>query len=344
MRVADVVKHLERTAPPQHQASWDASGVQVAGLARDCSKLAVALDPTPHHVEQALAWGAQLVLTHHPLMIKPRLPNTVDGLHAVLRLLFAGDAWLYAAHSSLDVQGDGPVGHLADGLELTGRRTIDPVSRERTALLHFQVKNSGLRKALPAKLVQSGLVLSADLAGQDGVECVCFDHSRRDALRLVEDLAGECSTGECPGCFISSLEAPEKTLGFGVVGDLPAPLPFDDFAAKLARLVDRDFWTLAGTRPERVRTVAYCTGSGGDLAPKAFAAGADVYITGDVKYHPALDRAGMGSGLIIDVGHFSLEEQMMRVFSETLSETLAPHGVAVKFFPGSDPFTVVRPT
>lgn len=74
------------------------------------------------------------------------------------------------------------------------------------------------------------------------------------------------------------------------------------------------------------------------MIPSALASGADVYITGDIKYHSALDAEASGLR-IIDVGHFTLEEEMMRRFAATLAEQLS---VPVTFLPGRDPLTGER--
>ena len=74
---------------------------------------------------------------------------------------------------------------------------------------------------------------------------------------------------------------------------------------------------------------------------KAFAAGADVYVTGDPKYHQA--QAVPPGKCILDVGHFSLEEVMMRRFAADLAGSLGPNGPAMRFFPGNDPFSAYVP-
>jgi putative NIF3 family GTP cyclohydrolase 1 type 2 len=175
--------------------------------------------------------------------------------------VLAADAWLYAAHTSMDALSRGAAGWLADELRLLDRAVL-----ERT------------------------------------------DPDNPDA-------------------------------GLGVVGDLPEPLPFEDFAAALHAHVKRDFWTLAGGPPETVSRVAYCTGSGGSLIGKAERAGADVFVTGDLKYHQALE-AGV---TVIDVGHFSLEERMLHIFAERLQDELTPRGVTFKFFRGLEPLRIYNP-
>jgi len=131
----------------------------------------------------------------------------------------------------------------------------------------------------------------------------------------------------------------DPTVGVGFVGQLPNPQPWEAFADRLAGCVERDFWTLAGQPPTTVATVAYCTGSGGSLMGLAKAADADVFITGDLKYHQALES----EIFTIDVGHFSLEERMTREMATLLAERLGPASVEVRFFPGRDPLRVHLP-
>ncbi len=250
MQVADIVCAIEKTAPLAGAASWDKSGLQVACRHTDVRRLAVALDPVPATIEKALDRGADFILTHHPLSLSPHLPNRLDNYHAVLSLLLRADAGLYAAHTSLDVQPDGPVGWLARHL--------------------------------------------------------CLRHPV-----LLEE------TG--PGC------------GFGLAGDLPRPLSLAELVQSMATRVNMDLAVTAGTVPERISRVAYCTGSGASLMEEAAASGADLYITGDVKYHAALDARIA----ILDVGHHSLEEEMMREMAQRLGASL---DVETFFVPSVSPF------
>ena len=123
----------------------------------------------------------------------------------------------------------------------------------------------------------------------------------------------------------------ELPAGYGLAGDLPAPMEFAAFNALLTRLLKFSGGTACGPVPERVARVAYCTGSGSSLWREAQAAGARLFITGDVKYHTALE-ARIG---ILDVGHHSLEEEMMRRMSEMLAAQFA--GVDVVFVASASP-------
>lgn len=267
MRFVDLVRVIETAAPLSIAADWDCSGIQVAARREEIARLAVCLDPLPCRLAEALEQGAEMILSHHPLTLKPRFADRPDAYHASLSLLFRADVALYAAHTSLDANPTGPAAWLARELDLRSPQ------------------EAGGSVALPV-LERTGGIL------REGREIPC---------------------------------------GFGVVGDLPAAMTPDALGAALARWTAGVSVRLAGRLPEQIRRVAICPGSGASLAAEAAAHGADLLITGDLRHHPALEAPLP----ILDVGHFSLEEEMMRRFAGDLDRALA--GVSVFFVPGRDP-------
>ncbi|GAB7080419.1 Nif3-like dinuclear metal center hexameric protein [Megalodesulfovibrio paquesii] len=265
MLVADLIACIEAVAPLAGACSWDTSGVQVTSPRTTVSRLAVMLDATPAQVQTALAWGAEAILAHHPLALKPRFLNVPDAYFSIIRSLLQADCWCYAAHTSLDARPEGPAGWLARELDLRELAILEPTLADGSA-------------------------------------------------------------------------------GIGCLGQLPQPLPWAEFLGRLAALLPRTCIRRCGPEPETVTRVGYCGGSGASLADLAFARGAQVFITGDVKYHTALDTAASAAGCLVDVGHFSIEEEMMRRFALLLAEHVPPAaGLAVRFFPGQDPFHTVHP-
>ena len=132
---------------------------------------------------------------------------------------------------------------------------------------------------------------------------------------------------------IASCKDAPLPCGFGIAGDLPQPLGYAEFTDLLAHVIGKTMWRACGPMPSAAVTrIAYCTGSGASLMEQAAASGASVYITGDVKYHAALESPIR----VLDVGHFILEEVMMRRFAASLRQTC--DGLAVTFIPSSDPF------
>lgn len=261
MQLIEIFSAIEKIAPLHAAAPWDISGLQVAAHRSEADTLAVCLDPTPSSVRQALELGAQCILSHHPLALQPALPRRLDAYHEVLRLLFAADVPLYAAHTSLDVNADGPAGWLARELELSN-------------------------------------------------------------LAVLEATA-------------PPLDAAPLPLGFGLAGNLPASLSLAGITSALARHIDLSTATVCGPMPESISRLAYCTGSGSSLLREARAAGAQLFITGDVKYHTALEA----EICLLDVGHHSLEEEMMRRMSGLLAQRL--NGLNVLFVPSVSPLRPV---
>ncbi len=259
MKLYEIVTLIEKIAPPQFAASWDNCGIQVASLREDVTHLALCLDPTPAAIHAAIEKGAQCIISHHPLLMKGRLPNKIDNYHSALRLLLQNDVALYAAHTSLDVNGDGPAGWLAKALSLCERKVLESV----------------------------------------------------------------CITDDDRGL--------PHEFGYGLIGSLSQALSYEEFLQILKEYVPLKMATVCGTVPQSIQRVAYCTGSGSSFMPHAHKLGADIFITGDVKYHSALESPLC----TLDVGHHSLEEIMMRELCALLEKTLLD--VHVHFIPSVSP-------
>lgn len=260
MRYKDVIGLVESVAPVHAQAEWDNSGLQVASSREEVSRLALFLDPTPQAIDKALTQGADCLLSHHPLVLKPRLPSRIDPLYKVLKILLAADVSLYAAHTSLDVNPDGPAGWLGRALNLQNRHVLE---------------------SLPS----------------------------------------------FPG------------MGYGGIGDLPEAIRAKSFISQVLSLTRLKTAFLCGPPLlTEIRHPAWCGGSGASMVNLAARAGADIFITGDIKYHSALDTPIP----ILDVGHHSLEEEMMRRFAELLRK-LIPQ-LSIIFIPSAPPFRMVVET
>jgi len=272
MQQNTLIALVEEVAPLALAAPWDKSGVQVASGRAEVHHLAVSLDPTPDVVRRAVEMGADMLLTHHPLAMTPRFPNRMDPYREVLSLLFRHDIPLYAAHTSLDANPEGPSAWLADELNLGERSLLEPTG--------------------------SVVIRGREVAG-----------------------------------------------GFGLVGTLPTPLTVAEIVTRLAALLPMkricsSARLSGGTEQTVIHRLALCTGSGSSLIDASRRADADLFITGDMKYHTALELEQQNSLdrplAVLDVGHFSLEEEMTRRLALWLDQCL--DHVTVTFLPGRDPF------
>ena len=328
MKPFDFFQIVEQTAIPSGAAGWDNCGVQIAGRRPRIKKVALALDPTLDTIERAIAEGADCILTHHPLLMQPRYLNTVDDHYRIVARLLEERVWLYTAHTSLDANPEGPVGWLARELSLGNTKILEPTHVLEAAVIAFVAGENCSEETIEQWRQLDGV---QECRKTDSTVRLVTGTEHVTAVKaaVVNDL------GYSP-VFLNTADAPKaNVLGFGCIGSLPAPLPFVEFTALLADVVERDYWVVSGEPVSTVYKVAYCTGSGSSMADKAFTLGADVFITGDVKYHTALDALGC----LIDVGHFSLEEEMMRQFALQLAEQI--HTVEFFFLPARDPMRLV---
>lgn len=311
-----LISRIESTAPPSLAASWDRCGVQIASHSSEIRTVCVALDPSVETVNRAVEAGAEFLLCHHPLTLAPKLPDKLDDYHHVLSLALSRGLWVYSAHTSLDANPTGPVNWLGRSLELESMRVLDVTQTQSQILVQLQdLINSDVRAEL-AQFAPVARLKDAYLLWPEELE------------RFRRCVAG-CLYVELPAT------SPRREFGFGCIGILPTPMTWPEFSDQLSRRLQTS-WRAVGKLPDRISSVAYCPGSGADLAHVAFAHGADVYLTGDLKYHQA--QSLQDRGLTLDVGHFCLEESMMRVWCEDLAHELAQDNIRVMFLPGRDPF------
>jgi dinuclear metal center YbgI/SA1388 family protein len=244
----EVIAALDARYDPALAESWDAVGLVCGDPDEPVGRVVFAVDPTTAVVDEVVAAGAQLLVTHHPLLLTPvhGVPADDPKGRLVHRLIRAG-AGLFVAHTNADrAPGSGVNAALADVLGLTGAEPLEP----------------------------------------------------------------------SPG---------DPTAGLGRVGELPEPLTLRAFADRVAAALPA---TVGGVRaagdPDRVvRRVAVCGGSGGSLLGAAAAAGADVFLTSDLKHHPVSDAGEVPGPALLDVAHFASEWPWLPVAADLLARDLS---------------------
>jgi len=290
-----VIEVLESAFPPGTAESWDAVGLVCGDPCADVRRVLLAVDPVTAVADDAVATHADLLLTHHPLLLRPVHSVAADTPKGrVVHRLVRGGCALYVAHTDADSAAGGVNDALADLLGLIDLRPLVPA----------QAVRSAVRAAHPDEEVPLHLL------------------PRR---------------GEASG------------TGLGRVGRLAEPTTL----AGLARLVaDRLPPVPQGVRvsgdPEAsVRTVAVCGGSGDSLFDAVRAAGADAYVTADLRHHPAAEareHRADGRPFLVDVAHWASEWPWLQRCADLLRARLPGLEVEVSTR-RTDPWTfVVTPT
>ncbi|MEU8136110.1 Nif3-like dinuclear metal center hexameric protein [Streptodolium elevatio] len=257
-KLSDVLTALHGLYDPSWAESWDAVGLVCGDPDAEVRKVLFAVDPVQAVADEALAWGADLLVTHHPLFLRGVHSVAATGFKGrVVHSLIKGDCALAVAHTNAD--------------------SADP----------------GVSDALARAL---GLVVAGPL-----------DPSAAD---------------------------PEGCRGIGRIGALPEPESLAAFAARAAKALPS---TAAGLRvagdPERtVRTVAVCGGAGDSLFGAARRAGVDVYLTADLRHHPASEAIEAGSPALVDAAHWATEWPWLEQAAAELTAALAASGATVETY------------
>jgi dinuclear metal center YbgI/SA1388 family protein len=358
--VADWVALTDRHWPERDAEGWDRAGLQVGDPAAAVDTVLVCLDVTREVLDEAEAAGAQLVLAHHPLLLRglERLtPDTAPGALA-LRAARAGIA-LLAAHTNFD----GAEGGTSDPVvALLGLRDVRPLVPPRFGDLGQQVK---LVTFVPAEHTAAVLdAMSAAGAGQIGEYAACsfrvagtgtFRPSERAnpavgergklneepedrlemvlprgrAAEVVAALRGAHPYEEVAFDLVPLVALPESGKGLGRVGDLAEPMTLRAAARLLAGGLPSSFLRTAGDPDRLLRRIAVCGGAGDSLIGAALASGADCFVTGDLRHHPALDALTMGMTLI-DAGHYPTEAAALPHLLGTLRDGASRAGLRAR--------------
>ena len=251
----DLVAHLERLYPPETAQSWDRVGLVTGDLDQPVRRIHLAVDATLAVIQEARDEGADLLITHHPLLLRGvHSVVTTDAKGACVTALVVGEIALYVAHTNADVASPG----VCDAL--------------------------------------------ATAAGLDGTT----------ALAVVEGQP------------------------LGRVGDLAAPLSLKAFVDLLARALPSAAGGIrvAGDPAAMVRRVAVLGGAGDDQFDAVRASGADVYVTADLRHHPALEareEARGGTPYLVDAGHWATEWLWLASVRDELHRVLGEPGTTVDF-------------
>ena len=353
--VADWIELVHGAYPPTDAADWDHVGLQVGDPAAAVARVLVSLDVTSQVVAEAAEVPATLVLAHHPLLFRPLAsltPSTAAGGIA-LTAARAGVA-VVAAHTNLDVAGDGagtsdPVAAVL-GLEEVTPLTTELREGRRCTLVTFVPQEAADRVIDALSAAGAGRVgdyercsfrvagtgtfrpgAGADpytgTVGQDAAEPelrIEMTLPRQRSGAVVRALADAHPYEEAAYHLLPAVEG--ASVGFGRVGQLPEPERLAEVAATVRERLPAPHLRYAGDPDRMVRRVAVVGGAGDGLIGAALGAGADVYVTGDLRHHVTLDALEQGMAMI-DAGHHATEVAAMPAWRRRLTELAAAEGL-----------------
>jgi dinuclear metal center YbgI/SA1388 family protein len=349
--LADVVDLLHGWYPPATADSWDAVGLVYGDPAAQVRKVLFAVDPVGPVAEEAADWGADLLVTHHPLFLKAvhGFAATTPKGRALARLAGAECA-LLAAHTNADQAEGGVSESMALALGLTDLEPIVPAAadaldkltvyvpagdadRLRAALAEagagrigdydhasFSTPGKGRFRPLAGANPTIGTVGEVEVVAEVRVEVVLPRARRTPVVRAM--LAAH--PYEEPAYDVVELGDPGLAVtGTGRIGTV-AETTLEEFARRVGESLPATAQgvRVAGDPARRVRRVALCGGAGDFLLDTVARTDADVYVTSDLRHHPASEFVERDGPALVDVAHWAAEWTWLPVVEARLRAAL----------------------
>lgn len=351
MTVKDVANIIEQLAPVGYQEGYDNSGLSVGSPLMEVNGILICFDVTENVVDEAIELGANLIISHHPVIFSGL--KSITGRSTVERIVLKAiqhNIALYAAHTNLDSVPGGINDKLCDILGIQNRQVLSPLKGQLVKIVTFvpHEQASRVREAM----------FTAGAGGIGSYDCCSFSTEGKGSFRASEDANPFVGTiGElhfepetrveviCPRILVNGvvgamveahpyeevaydiipLENDYSKIGIGMVGELDEPVEVANFLEMIKEKLGCSVLRYSNPHKSHIKKVAVCGGSGASLVSLAIAKGADALVTGDVKYHSFIDY--QEKILLVDAGHFETEQFAIDIFYDFIREKIANFAV-----------------
>jgi len=352
MKLSAIIAALETLAPPDLQESYDNAGLITGNPEMEITGALICLDSIEAIIDEAIRKKCNLVVAHHPIVFSGL--KKITGKNYIERVIIKAiknDIAIYAIHTNLDNVIHGVNRKIAEKLGLKNSRVLSEMAGNILKLVTY-VPHAQAEQVMEA-LFESG-------AGHIGnySEC-CFKTEGSGTFKPGNDAnphIGEknirhTEPESCIEVILESrlknkvlaalkaahpyeevayemyrLENKNQVTGAGMIGELEEAIPAEDFLKSLKVNMNTNCVRHTSHFGKTIKKVAVCGGAGSFLLGNAIAAGADIFITGDFKYHQFFDADG--KIIIADIGHFESEQHTIDLIGDWLREkfpTFAVH-------------------
>ena len=344
--IQDIINCIEAFAPPTLQESYDNSGLQCGNSRQEATSVLLCLDITHAIIEEAISKKCNLIIAHHPLIFSPlkRLTGS-NYLEQLLITAIKHDIALYACHTNADNVLQGVNTKMAQKLGLVSTRVLQPKKGLLKKLVTFvpDKEAEAVREAL--FIAGCGRIGNYDscsfntkgigtFKGNDNTNPFVGEKNKLHAeaetrvetifesyreKQVIEALL-KVHPYEEVAYDIYTLDNKHPQIGSGLVGELPNPVEEKEFLQSLKGTFKAKGIRHTTFLQKKVKKVALCGGSGSFLLKDAISAQADVFITGDFKYHQFFDAEN--KLLIADIGHYETEQFTPEIFYEVITKKM----------------------
>ncbi|HRO42103.1 MAG TPA: Nif3-like dinuclear metal center hexameric protein [Flavipsychrobacter sp.] len=345
MLVKDIISAIENFAPPHYQESYDNSGLQIGDPNMEVSGVLISLDVTEAILKEAQERNWNMIVAHHPLLFSGL--KRISGRNYIERIVqyaIKNDIVIYAAHTNLDNMRGGVNAKIAEKLGLQNTAILSMKMDTLRKLYTFAPQNAAdkVRNALFAagagdigkyrecSFNANGTGTfkpdenSNPAIGEAGGEREWVDEVKIEVLvqkhkevQVMKALFESHPYEEVAYEFIA-LQNPNQEIGAGMIGTLTEPMEEKAFLSFLKNAMKTDCIRHTELLGKPIERVAVCGGSGSFLLKDAISANADVFVTGDFKYHQFFDADG--KIVIADIGHYESEQFTTELLADILKK------------------------
>ena len=342
MTITEIISYLESVAPTSYQESYDNAGLIIGDPEMTVTSALITLDVTEAVIDEAIETGCELIISHHPILFKGI--KKINGNTYVERCIIKAiknDIAIYAAHTNLDSITGGVNSKICEKIGLTNVSILVPAKEQLLKLVTFIPEDhlEAVREAVFAagageigkydKCSFSTQGLGTFRGGEEAnpyvgekgefhfenearFETILLGHDKNKVINALlkahpyEEVAYD----------LYPLENTLSEVGSGMIGELPGAVNEIDFLTRMLEVFGCKTLRHTYLLGKPVKKVAVCGGSGSFLLSAAIAAGADVFITADMKYHQFFDAEE--KIIVADVGHYESEQFTKELFYEIL--------------------------
>ncbi|MBD1393517.1 Nif3-like dinuclear metal center hexameric protein [Mucilaginibacter glaciei] len=342
MKLAQLTAYLESLAPLAYQEDYDNSGLIVGRPDQEVTQALISLDCTEAVVDEAITTGCEVIVSHHPIVFKGlKKFNGKTYVERVVEKAIRNNIALYAIHTNLDNVMVGVNARICETLGLVNYHTLAPkhgilkklvtyvptaqADQVRNALFHAGAGNIGNYSEVSFNAEGAGTFKAGEgtdpYIGEPGIRHwgeevrieTIYPANLESKILMALVLAHPY---EEVAYDLYNLTNQHQQVGSGMIGELDVPMSEEEFLREVKQNMQAEVIRHTAFTGKQIRKVAVCGGSGGFLLKHAIAAGADVFITADYKYHEFFDAEG--KILIADIGHFESEQFTQQLLYELI--------------------------
>ena len=344
MKIKEIISWFDEIAPFSYQESYDNSGLQTGDPDSEINSALICLDVTEEVVEEALKLEAQLIISHHPVIFGGL--KSLTGKTRTERIILKSirnDIAILSGHTNFDSIFRGVSSVMCEKLQLKNPAILKPAENTLIKLVFF-VPVAYLEKVRESIFnAGAGVIGNYDMCSFNIEGTGTFRGSenskpfagRKEEFHTEKEIRVEtilpavlehkvvtAMLGAHPYEEVAYDLYPLKNkftkVGMGMTGVLPAPVDEAEFLKHIKEVFHCKGIRHTNLTGKKVSKVAVCGGSGSFLLKDAINSGADIFISGDFKYHQFFDAENRI--LIADIGHFESEQFTKELFYELLTK------------------------